>query len=41
MIILVTHVVEANGQEFVRHNEVIYYTDKFGIYEEEKTEPLI
>ncbi len=23
------HVVEANGQKFVRHNEVIYYADKF------------
>jgi F-type H+-transporting ATPase subunit a len=30
-----THVVEVNGQKFVRHNEVIYYADKFSTLKEE------
>ena len=30
------HIVEANGQEFVRHQEVIYYADKYETLKEEE-----
>lgn len=30
------HVVEADGQKFVRHNEIIYYKDKFDTLSEEE-----
>ena len=32
------HVVEANGQKFVRHNEIIYYADQYAkLAEDEKS----
>ncbi|AUC82921.1 F0F1 ATP synthase subunit A [Lacinutrix sp. Bg11-31] len=35
------HVVEANGQEFVRHNERIYYKDKFETMSLEQKEAMV
>ncbi|WP_082041742.1 F0F1 ATP synthase subunit A [Lacinutrix sp. Hel_I_90] len=35
------HVVEANGQEFVRHHERIYYKDKFETMTQEEKEAMV
>lgn len=35
------HAVEANGQEFVRYNEKIYYKDKFELMTEEEKSAMI